>query len=47
MGLSRDKQASIDAAKVMFGSAADALIRRKADEGIAEAALIAAYWARN
>ena len=44
MGLSRDKQASIDAAKVMFGSAADALIKRKADEGISEAALIAAYW---
>jgi crossover junction endodeoxyribonuclease RuvC len=44
MGLSSDKQASLDAAKVRFGSAADALLKFKADEGIAEAALIAAYW---
>lgn len=47
MGLSRDKQASIDAAKIMFGSAADDLIKYKADEGVAEAALIAAYWTRS
>ncbi len=44
MGLSSDKQASIDAAKVMFGSAADNLLKHKADDGIAEAGLIAAYW---
>jgi crossover junction endodeoxyribonuclease RuvC len=44
MGLSTDKQASIDAAKIMFGSAADELLKHKADDGIAEAALIAAYW---
>ena len=44
MGLSTDKQASIDAAKIQFGSAADWMITRKADDGIAEAALIAAYW---
>lgn len=47
MGLSSDKQASIDAAKIMFGTRADELLKHKADEGIAEAALIAAYWARN
>jgi crossover junction endodeoxyribonuclease RuvC len=47
MGLSTDKQASIDAAKIMFGAPADELLKFKADEGIAEAALIAAYWARN
>lgn len=47
MGLSTDKQASIDAAKIMFGAPADELLKHKADEGIAEAALIAAYWARN
>ena len=46
MGLSSDKQASIDAAKIMFGSAADELLRHKADDGVAEAALIAAYWAK-
>lgn len=45
MGLSSDKQASIDAAKLMFGSAADELLKYKADDGVAEAALIAAYWA--
>jgi len=44
MGLSSDKQASIDAAKVMFGSVADDLLKRKADDGISEAGLIAAYW---
>lgn len=44
MGLSSDKQASIDAAKIQFGSAADWMITCKADDGIAEAALIAAYW---
>ena len=44
MGLNSSKQASIDAAKVMFGSAADDLLKRKADDGIAEAALIAEYW---
>lgn len=41
MGLKSDKQASIDAAKLRFGSIADELIRHKADDGIAEAALIA------
>lgn len=46
MGLSSSKQASIDAAKLLFGSAADELLRHKADDGVAEAALIAAYWAR-
>jgi crossover junction endodeoxyribonuclease RuvC len=45
MGLSSDKQQSIDAAKLRFGSAADALLKHKADDGIAEAALIAAHWA--
>lgn len=45
MGLSSSKQASIDAAKLRFGSAADELLQHKADDGIAEAALIAAYWA--
>lgn len=44
MGLSTEKQASIDAAKLMFGSAADELLKHKADDGIAEAGLIAAYW---
>lgn len=44
MGLSSDKRASIDAAKIMFGSDADALLKHKADDGISEAALIAAYW---
>jgi crossover junction endodeoxyribonuclease RuvC len=44
MGLSSDKQASIDAAKVRFGSGADELLKCKADDGIAEASLIAAYW---
>lgn len=46
MGLSSSKQASIDAAKILFGSAADELLKHKADDGVAEAALIAAYWAR-
>ena len=45
MGLSSDKQASIDAAKIRFGSDVDGMLTRKADDGIAEAALIAAYWA--
>lgn len=44
MGLSSDKQQSIDAAKLRFGAAADALLKHKADDGIAEAALIAAHW---
>jgi len=44
MGLSSEKQQSIDAAKVMFGADADRMLRYKADDGIAEAALIAAYW---
>jgi len=47
MGLSSSKQQSIDTAKLMFGSDADQLLRYKADDGVAEAALIAAYWARN
>ena len=47
MGLGTEKQASIDAAKIMFGSTADELLKHKADDGVAEAALIAAYWARN
>lgn len=46
MGLSSSKQASIDAAKLMFGAAADQLLKYKADDGVAEAALIAAYWAQ-
>jgi crossover junction endodeoxyribonuclease RuvC len=45
MGLNRDKQASIDAAKIRFGAGVDQLLKRKADDGVAEAALIAAYWA--
>jgi crossover junction endodeoxyribonuclease RuvC len=44
LGLSTEKQASIDAAKIRFGSVADEVLRHKADDGIAEAALIAAYW---
>lgn len=44
MGLTASKQDSIDAAKLRFGSEADAMIKHKADDGIAEAALIAAYW---
>jgi len=44
MGLSSEKQQSIDAAKIRFGSAADELLRHKADDGISEAALIAAFW---
>ena len=44
MGLGSSKQASIDAAKVRFGSPADSLLKYRADDGIAEAALIAAYW---
>ena len=44
MGLNRDKQASIDAAKIRFGAGVDQLLKRKADDGVAEAALIAAYW---
>lgn len=44
LGLNKVKQQSIDAAKIRFGAEADALLRFKADDGIAEAALIAAYW---
>jgi Holliday junction resolvasome RuvABC endonuclease subunit len=44
MGLTSSKQQSIDSAKLKFGAAADALLKRKADDGIAEAALLAAYW---
>jgi Holliday junction resolvasome RuvABC endonuclease subunit len=44
MGLTSNKQQSIDSAKLKFGAAADALLKRKADDGIAEAALLAAYW---
>ena len=44
MGLSSAKQDSIDAAKLYFGKAADKWIKAKADDGIAEAALLAAYW---
>lgn len=41
--LSSNKQASIDAAKLRFGEAIDPYLRFKADDGVAEAALIAAY----
>lgn len=47
MGLSSSKQASIDAAKVRFGATADLLLQRSSDDGIAEAALIAAFWAHH
>jgi len=44
MGLSSNKQASIDAAHTAFGSRARELIRFKADDGLAEAALLALYF---
>lgn len=44
--LSRRTAPSIDAAKILFGSAADELLKHKADDGVAEAALIEAYWAK-
>lgn len=44
LGLSSSKQQSIDLARTRFGRKADHLIRFKADDGIAEAALLAAYW---
>lgn len=44
MGLDRDKASSIDMAKLKFGKRAEALIKFKADDGLAEAALLAAYW---
>lgn len=43
LGLSSEKQASLDAAHTAFGSRARELIRFKADDGIAEAALLALY----
>lgn len=44
LGLGTSKQGSIDLAKIRFGSQADQLLKFKADDGIAEAALMAAYW---
>jgi crossover junction endodeoxyribonuclease RuvC len=44
MGLSSDKQASIDAAHTAFGERGRSLIRFKADDGLAEAALLALYF---
>lgn len=44
LGLSSNKQASIDAAHTAFGSRARELIRFKADDGLAEAALLALYY---
>jgi crossover junction endodeoxyribonuclease RuvC len=45
MGLSSDKQASLDACKLHFG--ANKLWDVKANDGIAEAGLIALWWQRN
>ena len=45
MGLSSDKQASMDACKLHFG--AHPFWDVKANDGIAEAALIALWWQRN
>tara|TARA_R110000851_G_scaffold141993_1_gene280303 strand:+ start:1987 stop:2448 length:462 start_codon:yes stop_codon:yes gene_type:complete len=45
MGLSSDKQASLDACKLHFG--ANKLWDVKANDGIAEAALIALWWQRS
>lgn len=47
MGLGSEKRASIDAAKVRFGEVADQLLKEQVDDGIAEAALLAAYWVGN
>lgn len=44
MGLSSDKADSISAAKLRYGQAADDLLTYKNRDGIAEAALIGAYW---
>jgi len=44
MGLSRDKRASFDAGRRLFGNVFDLLCPKLVDEGIAEAALIASYW---
>jgi len=44
MGLDRDKASSIDMAKLKFGKRAEELIKFKADDGLAEAALLATYW---
>lgn len=44
MGLSSDKADSISAAKLRYGQAADDLLTHKNRDGIAEAALIGAYW---
>ena len=44
MGLDRDKAKAIDMAHLRFGQRARELITRKVDDGIAEAALLAAYW---
>ena len=44
MGLSSDKADSISAAKLRFGRPADDLLTHKNRDGIAEAALIGAYW---
>jgi len=43
LGLSSDKQASLDAAHTAFGERGRELIRYKADDGIAEAGLLALY----
>lgn len=45
MGLSSDKQASLDACKLHFGE--NQLWDVKANDGIAEAALIALWWQRH
>jgi crossover junction endodeoxyribonuclease RuvC len=45
LNLSSDKRASIDKARQLFGGEADQFIKHLADDGIAEAALMAYYWA--
>lgn len=45
MGLDKDKQASLDKARLSFG--AHPLWEVKANDGVAEAALIALYWQRH
>lgn len=48
MGLSKDKDASLRLATRVFGEqAALRFWPRKKDEGVAEAALLALYWARH
>jgi len=41
--LTRDKQASIDAARLRFGDEVSKYVKLKKDEGVAEACLLAAY----